>query len=124
MKNEIHQINDLKGKTISDLRLDNGDLWLKFTDNTFAVLVVNDITEGFGYTKNEVNINQWGKDNTEHILIDLGLISVGEYEEACKQEEIEYQKRRDEWDKVEKERIEKTELELLEKLNSKYKHLK
>ena len=58
MKNEINNIKELKGKTISDLKLDCGDLWLKFTDNTFAVLVVNDITEGFGYTRNEININQ------------------------------------------------------------------
>ncbi len=120
MKNEIQNINELKGKTISDLKLDCGDLWLKFTDNTFTVLVVNDITEGFGYTKNEVNINQYSKDNTDHPLVDLGLISENEYKQACEQEEIEYQKRQDERDRQEKERIKKIELEQLEKLKSKY----
>jgi len=120
MKNEIKNIKELKGKTIYDLKLSCGDLWLKFTDNTFAVLVVNDITEGFGYTKNEVNINQYGKDNTDHTLVDLSLISENEYKEACEQEEIEYQKRQDERDKQEKERIKNIELEQLEKLKSKY----
>lgn len=120
MKNEIKNINELKGKTISDLKLDSGELWLKFTDNTFSVLVVNDITEGFGYTKNEVNINQYSKDNTNHTLVYLKLISESEYNEACDQEEIEYQKRQDERDKQEKERIKNIELEQLEKLKSKY----
>jgi hypothetical protein len=120
MKNEIKKIDELKGKTISDFKLDCGDLWLKFTDNTFAVLVVNSITKGFGHTKHEVNINQYGKDNTDNTLVDLGLISETEYKEACEQEEIEYKKRQDERDKEEKERIKKIELEQLEKLKSKY----
>lgn len=120
MKNEISNINELKGKTISDLKLDGGDLWLKFTDNTFAVLVVNDITEGFGYTRNEVNINQYSKGKSDHTLVDLGLISENEYIEACEEEEIEYQKRQDERDKQEKERIKNIEVEQLKKLKSKY----
>ena len=120
MKNEIKNIDKLKGKTISDLKLDCSELWLKFTDNTFAVLIVNDITEGFGHTRNEVNINQYGKDNTDHTLVDLGLISETEYKEACEQEEIEYQKRQEERDNKEKQRIKNIELEQLEKLKSKY----
>lgn len=120
MKNEINNIKELKGKTISDLKLDCGDLWLKFADNTFAVLVVNDITEGFGYTRNEVNINQYSKDKTDHTLVDLGLISENEHKEACNQEEVEYQKRQDERDRQEKEIIKNIELEQLEKLKSKY----
>jgi len=63
---------------------------------------------------------QYGKDNTDNTLVDLGLISETEYKEACEQEEIEYKKRQDERDKEEKERIKKIELEQLEKLKSKY----
>ena len=120
MKNEIKNIHELEGKTISNLKLDCGDLWLKFTDNTFAVLVVNDITEGFGHTKNEVNINQYSKDKTDSALVDLGLISQNEYKEACAQEEIEYQKRQVERENQEKERVKNYELEQLGKLKSKY----
>lgn len=120
MKNEIKNIDELKGKIISDLKLDCSELWLKFTDNTFAVLVVNDITEGFGYTRKEVDINQYSKDKTDHTLVDLGLISENEYKEACEQEERENQKRRDERDNQKKERIKNYELEQLEKLKSKY----
>lgn len=120
MKTNIKNINELKGKTITDVKLYSGELWLKFTDKTFTVLVVNDITEGFEYTKNEVNIYQYDKDNTEHTLVDLGIISEKEYEEACKQEELEYQKRQEERNNQEKERIKNIELEQLEKLKSKY----
>ncbi len=120
MKNEINNINEFKGKTISDLKLDCGDLWIKFTDNTFAVLVVNDITEGFGYSRNEVNISQYSKDKTERNLLEFGLISENEFKEACKQEEIEYKKIQDERDAQDKERIKKNELYQLEKLKSKY----
>ena len=120
MKNEIKNIHELKGKTISDLKLDCSELWLKFTDNTFAVLVVNDITEGFGHTRNEVNINQYSKDKTDHTLVDFGMISQNEYKEACEQEEIEYRKRQEERENQEKERVKNYELEQLEKLKSKY----
>jgi hypothetical protein len=120
MKNEIKNIHELKGKTISNLKLDCSELWLKFTDNTFAVLVVNDITEGFGHTRNEVNINQYSKDKTDHTLVDLGLISQNEYKEACEQEEIEYRKRQEERENQEKERVKNYELEQLGKLKSKY----
>jgi len=51
MKNEIKNLKDLNGKTISETKINSGsgELWVKFTDNTFAVFVVNDITEPFGY---------------------------------------------------------------------------
>jgi len=38
----------LKGITISNIIQSSGDIWVSFSDNTFAVLVVNDTTEGFG----------------------------------------------------------------------------
>jgi hypothetical protein len=119
MKNEIKKIKDLKGKTISDLKLD-GDLWLKFTDGTFAVLVVNDITEGFGYTRNEVNIYKYGKDKTEETLVDLGIITKKEHEQAIREREIEYKKREDERIAEREESIRKSELEQFKKIKSKY----
>lgn len=121
MKNQIKNIKELKGKTITDIKSDCGELWLKFSDNTFIVLVVNDSTEGFGYTKNEVNIYQYDKDNTDHILVDLDIISEKEYKVACKQEERYYQKSQEERDAIEKERIRNIELEQLEKLKLKYR---
>lgn len=120
MKNEIRNIDELKGKTISDIKPNCGDLWLKFSDNTFAVLVVNDTTEGFGHTRNEVNIDKFGRGETDHMLVDLGIISKEEHEEACQREEEEYRKRQEVKDRLERERTENIELEQLEKLKFKY----
>ena len=116
MKKEITNLKDLKGKTIVDTKMDCGDLWIKFSDNTFAVFIVNDITEGFGHRKKEVNLYQYGKDETEHTLVELGLITEQEYQKACEEEELRYKKR----EKEEQERIKRIELEQLEKLSKKY----
>jgi hypothetical protein len=120
MKNEITNLKDLKGKTISDTKIHLGELWVKFSDNTFAVFIVNDITEGFGYIKEEVNLYQYGKDKTEHTLLELGLITKQEYDQACEEEELRYKKREEEREKEEQERIKRIELEQLEKLSKKY----
>jgi hypothetical protein len=120
MKNEITKLKDLKGKTIIDTKMNCGDLWVKFSDNTFAVFIVNDITEGFGYRKEEVNLYQYGKDKTEYTLVELGLITKQEYENACKEEELRYKKREEEREKDEQERIKRIELEQLDKLSKKY----
>ena len=124
IKNEMKQITDiekLKGKTITDAIQDSYDLWLKFSDNSFAVLVVNDITEGFGYRKEEVSLDQYGKDKTEYTLVKLGLITEQEYKDACDAEEKESQKREQEREEKERKRVEEYELEQLKKLSDKYK---
>jgi hypothetical protein len=120
MKN-ITKIKDLRGRTIVDTKTYCGDLWLKFSDNSFAVLVVNDITEGFGYRKEEVNLYQYGKDKTEYTLVKIGLITEQEYKIACYEEEKENEKRQQERQEEERKRIEQHELEHLKKLSDKYK---
>ncbi|AGO47435.1 hypothetical protein Phi19:3_gp031 [Cellulophaga phage phi19:3] len=120
MKKEITELKDLKGKTIVDTKMSCGDLWIKFSDDTFAVFIVNDITEGFGHRKEEVNLCQYGKDKTEHTLLELGLITKQEYENACKDEELRYNKLEEKREKEQQDLIKKNELEQLEKLSKKY----
>jgi len=120
MENEIKNLAALKGKTIIEVKNEGGELWLKFSDNTFAVMVVNDITESFGYTKTEVNLYKYGKDKTDHILVDFGLISENEYKLACHQEELEFKNRIAERVNAENERLKKYELWQLENLKTKY----
>jgi hypothetical protein len=122
MDNQIKSLINLNGKTIIDVKKHCDDLWLKFSDNTFAVLVINDITKGFGQTKTEIDLDEYSRDKTEYILVELGLISKQEYDEAIEQDKLEeeiYAKKRE---IEEKERIEKYELEQLEKLLLKYKN--
>lgn len=118
---QITDIEKLKGKIIIDAIQDSSDLWLKFSDNSFVVLVVNDITEGFGYRKEEVSLDQYGKDKTEYTLVKLGLITKQEHKDACDAEEKEQEKREQEREQKERKRIEEYELEQLKKLSDKYK---
>ncbi|AGO48542.1 hypothetical protein Phi18:3_gp030 [Cellulophaga phage phi18:3] len=120
MKKEITELKDLKGKTIVDTKMSCGELWIKFSDDTFAVFIVNNITEGFGHTKEEVNLYQYGKDETEHTLLELGLITKQEYEKACKDEELRYKKLEEKREKEQQDRIKRIELEQLENLSKKY----
>jgi hypothetical protein len=120
MKNEITNLKGLKGKTIADTKMYFGDLWVKFSDNTFAVFIVNDITESFGHKREEVNLNQYSKDETEPTLLELGLITKQEYENACEKEKLRYKKREEEQQKKEQDRIKRIELEQLDKLSKKY----
>lgn len=97
MKNEIKNIEELKGKTIANIKLDCGDLWLKFTDNTFTVLVVEDITEEIGFNQNGINIRQEREDDIDHMLVELDIISEEEYDKIHKQELRDEEKRNEKW---------------------------
>ena len=120
MINELKKITDLKGKTISDIQKFDRELWLKFSDNTFVLFVVNDITEGFGYTKYEVNINEYSKNYTNHALLKLNLITKKEYDDACMEMELENKKRIELYVQKQNEEIEKKELEEYNRLKSKF----
>lgn len=118
--NQIMDISDMVGKTISATKQDCNDLWIKFTDDSFAVLEVNDTTEGFGYTRTNVDIYKYKKDNTDTPLLDLGLISHKQYKYACDKKEEEYKQYVERSTEENRLRLEKYELEQLKKLNEKY----
>jgi len=122
MDNQLLNLDELKNKTISIAKKDGcGNLWLKFLDNTFAIFNFNDITEGFGYSKYEVDLYSYECNPTDDMLINLNLITKDEYELAVQHEELKYLQWREKREKDETERIEKEELELLNKLKLKYK---
>ena len=120
MKNQIINLKDLEGKTIVDTNINNGDLWFKFSDNTFAVLIKNDITEGFGYTKEEINLDQYCRDETEYALVELGLITKKEYKLACEIEELRGENLEEKLEQERKEIIKRMELEQHNKISKKY----
>jgi hypothetical protein len=120
MKNEITKFKDLKGKTIVNTKSYCGDLWVKFSDNTFAVFVVNDITKAFGWREEEVSLNQYSKDKSEITLVELGLITRQEYEEACEEEELMRKKMHEEQEIEEEKRVKEYELKQFELFRKKY----
>ena len=117
---EIKDFDDLKGKTIIDYVKDGDELWIKYSDDSFSVFVINDITEGFGYRKEEIGLNHYSKNNTDRPLVELGFISEEECESALKQEEIECEKHHKESILKEEKRVEDYEKEQLRILSEKY----
>ena len=120
MNKEIRDIKQVKGKLIDSTKIVRGDLWIKFSDSTFIILACNDITEGFGYKREEVNVRRWEADETSTTLLDMGLISKDDHEKAIEEEEKETERRKKERELKEIDRIKKIELEQLKKLNEKY----
>lgn len=84
---QIISVNDLIGKTISKVLLSEPELWIKFTDNSFAVFDIEDRTEGFGYTKSATVLSDWQKDATNIELVKLDIVTLSEHKKAVQEEE-------------------------------------
>lgn len=117
---QLFNSSDFIGKTISDTLISSNGFWIKFTDNTFTVLIIEDITKGYGYTENTIVVSDWEKNKTFKELLLLGLITDGEHSDALDEEEREYDKWVLERDKKEQQRIKEYELEEYLKLQKKY----
>lgn len=120
---QLFEQKELIGKTIAQVLMPKEsyqDMWIKFTDNSFAVFDTEDRTEGFGYEKRVRVICEWEKDNTDEELVELGLITKDEHELALEDEDKKYEKERSERDAIEQKRIENLEKEQLAKLKTKY----
>lgn len=120
--NELKQIikeKDLEGKTITKVYKDD-ELWLRFSDDSFAVLKVNDISEPYGYTRTEVSVEDYFKGKSDYSLVELGLVTEKEYHKACKEREIEFQKSHEESERKRKKRLEEREMKELQRLANKY----
>jgi hypothetical protein len=118
--NQLFKQEDLIGKTISQIHLSSGDLWMKFTDNTFSVFRIEDKSEAFGYTDNVITVSDWIYTNTDKELVVLGLVSERNHKEALAEEEAEYEERRKKREEEDMKRIEQQELEQYKKLAEKF----
>lgn len=123
MLKQIFNHQELIGKTIEQIiipKYSYQDLWIKFTDQSFVVLDVNDVTQGFGQQKEIVNISSYTIDNTNKELIELGLITKEQYNSAIIEEEKIHEQERLQRDVLEQKRIEDYEKDILSKLKTKY----
>lgn len=99
---------ELVGKTISKTLQSPEEFWIKFTDDSFVVLEIDDKTEGFGYSHRYIDISEYLVTSCQHELVKIGLISQEVYEEACQEEAEEYERERQQ---RERELYEQQELE-------------
>ena len=100
---QLFEEKELVGKTIARVLMPKEtyqDMWIKFTDNSFAVFDTQDRTEGFGQERRIRVISDWKKDNTNEELVELGLITRSEYELALAEEDRKYEKQKSERDAI------------------------
>jgi len=119
MKQIINE-NDLIGKTISKVLLSEPELWMKFTDGSFAVFDIEDRTEGFGHTKSATVLSDWHKNATNVELVNLDIITLSEHKNAVEEEENRWELSQKEENEKRQSEIEKLEREQYEKLSKKY----
>ena len=120
MEGQILTIEGLVGKKIYKCVYSCGDLYIRFLDNTFSVLTIRDTTEGFGYEQQEVKVDDYGTNKSDFALVELGLVTKSEYEESCKNDEMDRETDRLQRQKEDEEFIKEIELKKLKELKSKY----
>lgn len=120
MENQIKVLNDIIGKRIDKVVSDGDELYIRFSDNRFVVFHIEDDSNGFGYHRSSIRVDEYSKDSTDKNLVDLGVISITEYQESIKKEEEELELRILENEKQLKENTKRSELEELKRLKQKY----
>ena len=123
MLKQIKKQEDLIGKTIAQVIIPKehyDNVWMKFTDGSFVVFDVMDVSLGFENSKYLMCIDKFDVNDTDDELVELGLFTDQDHKDALERERIATEKRHEEYERQEKERIKKYELEQLEKLKKKY----
>jgi hypothetical protein len=121
MSKQILKLEELVGKTITQVLKAREDIFLKFDDNTYTQLVVETVYHGSGFGQHEsykVGISDEETDKEDHALQILGYYTELEYqnllnESALKQrkEALEYEAKQ----RIETEDREKAWLKTLQK---------
>ncbi len=123
---QIKYQKELIGKTIAQVIIPKehyDDLWIKFTDGSFVVFDVSDISSGYESSKYLMSIEKYAKDMTDEELVELGLISPQEHTNDIEEREKRWAEERKEREREDDKHIKKHELELLDKLKNKYPDL-
>ena len=120
---QLFEEKELISKTIAQIVMPKnhtGDMWVKFTDNSFVIIKNKSYQEGYGNRYEYVGIEDMkqGANNSE--LLELKLITKKEYDDALIAEEKKYEQWRIENDERQKKEQEKYEKEQFEKLKTKY----
>ena len=121
---QIYNIKEIKDKIIINSMLSQGELYQVYSDNSFIVFTIEDVSEGFQHSKEEICINRFEKNKDDETLLKLGIITKQEYNEAVKQEEIRFEEYCNKQDENDKLRVTEIELNQLKNLKEKYENKK
>ena len=120
---QLFESTELIGKTVSEIIMPKnhlGDMWIKFSDDSFVIIKHESYQEGYGSNYDYVGIEdmEQGAENSE--LLELGLITKKEYDDALIAQEKKYEQWRIENDQRQKKDQEQYEKSMLGKLKEKY----
>ena len=123
---QIKKEEELVGKTIAQVIMPKehyDEVWIKFTDRSFVVFDVNDISSGYESSKYLMTIETMDQDHTNEEFVQLGLISPQEYTKALEERERRYEENCAEREREENAWREARDKELLKNLQKKYPNL-
>lgn len=119
----MKQIKDkdlVKGKTIKKMHTADDELFISFTDDTFAIFVIKEETEGFGFTRSSITVSEDDADFCNSGLIEIGVISDEEHRKAWEEFDRRMDEERAEYDKKVKDEHEMREVLEYQRLKKKY----
>lgn len=119
---QILDYNDMVGKTITGIQQDESidDLYIKFSDGSFAILDIQQNHDRFSGYGDRIKVTDYKTDETDINLVDLGIITKEEHQVAIAELKLKEAERLKELRaRIEKEARDK-DLELLRELKEKY----
>jgi hypothetical protein len=120
---QLFEPEELIGKTIEKTIIDLDeceDWWIKFTDGSFVILGVRNLARASYEHHEAIFISNDKAENTDEQLVDLGIITQAQYEEAwIKRHEANDLKHKEE-ERIRLERIDAVEREQYERLKKKF----
>lgn len=119
---QLFNFKDMVNKTIkkSCTGYSENELWIRFTDDTFIIIRAISRSEGFGHSYDVIEVDEYPAGNTEHSLVDLGLITTAEYNYAIEERDRKYELERQKREQEQQEENTERERQLLKKLKQKY----
>lgn len=120
---QLFKPEELIGKTIEKTIIDVKeceDWWIKFTDNSFVILSIVNLSRASYEHKEAIEISDEKPDNTSDELLKLGLITTLDHEIAKRKRQEENEKKSKEETLLRQKQTEKEERELYEKLKIKF----
>lgn len=119
---QLFEVKKMVGKTVKKTcwGYNERELWIRFTDDTFIVIRSTSRSEGFGHSYDVIEIDDIPADNTDHSLVNLGLITKSEYNYAIEERDKKYELEKLKQQEEQEEHNREEELLLLKKLKEKY----
>lgn len=118
--NKVIDEKDLIGKTIESVHKEYGDMYLKFTDGTYAEFHLTNNSSGFSYGSDSVELSEHLDDANTSILVGMGIISNDDYIFAKKDYDRRVREASEQDDLQRTYFAEKEEREQYEKLKKKF----